>query len=325
MKDRNGTLVADSIYVRNDGYHLTENELIMSKELAIPFKAGNLWVGKQGRLELHYDRLRRKWYGQIPTKVKWPREGKSHQPTRKASIDLGICNLAVLAVEKNSRALLYSGRAVLSDWTYWTKKMAKLQTQLKKLNNNPSSRQLSKLYRTRKRRLHHAIDAMLRDLFERLEAEGVKELVVGDLKDIRDNANHGAVGNQKLHNFWPFAQIRQRITELAQEYNIRVRFRSERNTSKRCSICGRIHKGGRIKRGLYKCSRTGQTLNADVNGALNLLYGRKVAAISGSRVLAHPLELKWNRNTWLPALHKESPDFSRGEMSKTAQSNKLKV
>jgi putative transposase len=139
---------------------------------------------------------------------------------------------------------------------------------------------------------------MLRDLYEHLENEHVTDLVVGNLKHIRDGNDHGKVGNQKLHNFWPFAQIRQRINELSEEYGIRVKFKSERGTSKRCSLCGEKHKNGRIRRGLYKCARTGTTLNADVNGATNILYGRKVAAVSGSRPMAWPLLLKWNSQAW---------------------------
>lgn len=301
MKDRTTRkLRAESIYVRNDGYRQEEDTLKLSKTLRIRFKAGDLWVGKQGRLELHYDRLRGKWYGHIPVRVKWPRKGKPHQPTQKkrASIDLGICNLATCVVEGVEKAYVYSGRAVLSDWRYWTKQIAETESILKKANRRDSSRQLSRLYRTRKQRLNHAAKAMLRDLFDRLEAYEVTDLIVGNLKYIRDDANHGKVGNQKLHNFWPFAQIRQRINELGEEYGIRVSFKSERGTSKRCSICGRKHKNGRVKRGLYKCSTAGVRLNADVNGANNILYERKVAADSGSRPMAVPLLLKWNRQRW---------------------------
>ena len=146
--------------------------------------------------------------------------------------------------------------------------------------------------------MNHAVKSMLRDLYERLENEHVSDLVVGDLKHIRDDTDHGKVGNQKLHNFWSFAQIRQRIRELGEEYGIRVRFKSERGTSKRCSICSQQHKNGRIHRGLYKCAKTGTTLNADVNSAYNILYGRKVAAVSGSRPLAWRLLLRWNTQEW---------------------------
>jgi putative transposase len=302
MKDRNtGRRRAGAIYVRNDGYRQKEDTLVLSKTLRVAFKAGELWIGRQGRLELQYDQLRKRWYGRIPVKVKWPRRkaSKPHYSTpRRASIDLGICNLVTCVVEGDDRAYVYSGRAVLSDWRYWTKRIAAVESKLKKTNGRGSSKRLSRLYRTRRRRLDHAVKGMLRDLYERLENEHVTHLVIGNLKHIREDKNHGKVVNQKLHNFWPFAQIRQRIHELAEEYSIRVRFKSERGTSKRCSICGHKHKNGRVRRGLYKCTMTDARVNADVNGAVNILYGRKVAAVSGSRPMAWPLLLKWNRQTW---------------------------
>jgi putative transposase len=93
-------------------------------------------------------------------------------------------------------------------------------------------------------------------------------------------------------------QIRQRIQELGEEYGIHVRLKSERGTSKRCSLCGQRHRNGRVRRGLYRCETTGRLLNADVNSAYNILYGRKVAAVSGSRPMAWPLLLKWNSQEW---------------------------
>jgi len=302
MKDRKTRRrKADAIYVRNDGYRQDKDgdSLVLSKNLRVQFKSGDLWIGKQGRLELHYDPLREKWYGRIPIRVKWPRKGLPHHSTpKRASIDLGICNLATCVIDGNDKAYIYSGRAVLSDWRYWIKRIASCESMLKKMNGRDSSKRLSRLYRTRRRRLDHAVKSMLRDLYEHLENEHVTDLVVGDLKHIRDDKDHGKVGNQKLHNFWPFAQIRQRINELSEEYGIRVKFKSERGTSKHCSLCGEKHKNGRMRRGLYKCARTGTTLNADVNGATNMLYGREVAVLSGSRPMAWPLLLKWNTQEW---------------------------
>ena len=302
MKDRNTReRIANTIYVRNDGYRQDGDSLVLSKNLRVRFKAGDLWLGKQGRLELHYDRVRERWYGRIPIRVKWSRKGKPHHLTRKrASIDLGICNLATCVIDGNDKAYIYSGRAVLSDWRYWIKRIASCESMLKKMNGRDSSKRLSRLYRTRRRRLDHAVKGMLRDLYEHLEDEHVTDLIVGDLKHIRDNANHGKVGNQKLHNFWPFAQIRQRIHELGEEYGIRARFKSERGTSKHCSLCGEVHKNGRVHRGLYQCKSQNIHMNADVNGATNILYGLqgKVAAGSGSRPMAWPLLLKWNSQAW---------------------------
>jgi len=54
------------------------------------------------------------------------------------------------------------------------------------------------------------------------------------------------------------------------EYGIDVEIVSEDYTSMKCSICGEIHKNGRIYRGLYICRKTNKKINADINGALNI-------------------------------------------------------
>jgi putative transposase len=53
---------------------------------------------------------------------------------------------------------------------------------------------------------------------------------------------------------------------------IKVTDVGEPNTSKDCSLCGDVHKNGRIKRGLFKCPRTGKAINADLNSAVNILH-----------------------------------------------------
>jgi len=46
----------------------------------------------------------------------------------------------------------------------------------------------------------------------------------------------------------------------------------ESDTSRNCSLCGESHESGRIKRGLFKCPRTGKAINADLNSAVNILH-----------------------------------------------------
>jgi transposase len=55
--------------------------------------------------------------------------------------------------------------------------------------------------------LKHAVNALCRGIFGRLERAGVGVLVVGDLMGIRAEAYHGAKGNQKLHNFWALGMV----------------------------------------------------------------------------------------------------------------------
>ncbi|MCL4518166.1 MAG: transposase, partial [Thaumarchaeota archaeon] len=239
----------------------------------------------------------------IPVEVETPPRRRTSQ--KKASLDLGICNLATLYIE-GEKPIIYSGRAVLSDWVYRTKKIADKQSKLPERKH--TSKKIQIAFRRRRRRLKHAINAMLRDLFERLEAKNIGELIIEDLTRIRDRANHGDNGNQKLHNFWVFNMIAGRIYELGDEYGITVTKVSERDTSKTCCLCGRMH-NGRIKRGLMVCKETHQSINADVDGAVNILkvvVKRPLSTVlstlsngaSGSRLMAQPLLLRWNYNLW---------------------------
>ncbi|MHB2036547.1 MAG: transposase [Nitrososphaerales archaeon] len=73
-----------------------------------------------GRLEVVKDEINWKWYAHIPIEVETP----LHRTClKKASLDLGICNFATLYIE-GEKPIIYSGRAVLSDWVYRTKKIA---------------------------------------------------------------------------------------------------------------------------------------------------------------------------------------------------------
>ena len=91
----------------------------------------------------------------------------------------------------------------------------------------------------------------------------------------KQDINIGKQNNQKFVQI-PFNTFIHMITYKAQMQGIKVIQREESYTSK-CSfmdneeICKHEkYKGNRIKRGLYK-TQTGRLINADLNGALNIL------------------------------------------------------
>jgi putative transposase len=305
-RKRNGNREVTAFYVRNDGWSANENEISLGRDTRVQYRCGDLWVGKQGRLEVRRDELSRKWYAHIPVEVPGGSPGRI-DAGKKASLDVGVCNLAALHME-GERPVIFSGRGVLSDWVYHTKKIAAKQSKL------PSGRHTSKRirlqFRVRQRRLRHAIYAMARTIFSLLEEKAAEELYIGDLNGIRQQANYGRRVDQKLHNFWAYDLIWKRLVELGEEYGISVSKVCERDTSRTCCLCGKRH-GSRVKRGLTVCRKVHMSVNADVNGAVNLL---KVAVnrfpsplapdagggdTSGSRLMAEPLLLRWNYNEWL--------------------------
>jgi putative transposase len=91
---------------------------------------------------------------------------KSRSPARGGNkplyIDLGVINLATIWFEGLKRPVAYSGKAVLSDWWYWTGKIAKEQSRLSRVNRARTSKKLRKLYRIRQKRFRHAVNAMVK-------------------------------------------------------------------------------------------------------------------------------------------------------------------
>jgi putative transposase len=297
---RNGKREVRAFYVRNDGWSMNENEISISRNVKVPYQCGELWVGRRGRLEVLYNELSEKWYAHIPVEVEW--QPPSRTADKKASLDLGICNLATLYIE-GERPIIYSGRAVLSDWIYHTKKIADKQSKLPEKKH--TSKRIRLQFRKRQRRLKHAINTMLRNIFSSLEQRGVGELYIGDLNGIRKEANHGKKTNQKINNFWAYDLMEKRIMELGEEHGIAVKKVSEAYTSETCCLCGKRH-NGRVERGLMVCHETGKCINADVNGAVNILNVAvnripvlsTDSGFSGSRLMAQPLLLRWNYHEW---------------------------
>jgi putative transposase len=301
-----GERVAKAFYVRNDGWSAGEDGISVGRDTRVPYQCGDLWMGRQGRLEVRRDELSGKWYAHIPVEVPWEPPSRINAG-KKASLDVGVCNLAALYVE-GERPTIFSGRGVISDWVYHTKKIAAEQSKLP-LGRHTSKR-IRLRFRMRQRRLKHAIYTMARTIFSLLEEKGVVELYVGELNGIRRQANHGSRVDQKVHNFWAYDLIVKRLMELGEEYGIEVKKVPERDTSRTCCLCGKQHEG-RVKRGLVVCRKVHMSINADVNGAVNLLKvavnrfpspltpGAGGGDASGSGLMAEPLLLRWNYYEWL--------------------------
>ena len=183
----------------------------------------------------------------------------------KAGIDLGIANLATVAVDDGSW-MLFKGGSVLSEFKKLTKRISKEKKKLAK-HGLKTSRKLEMLYKRRAVLLKNAREGLAWEVVESLYDKGVGEIYIGYPKGIAQDK-----GNETNTNFWSYLAIIKRIKDVAKEYGIKVKLVDEEKTSKKCSLCGEIHENGRIERGLFKCPHTGKLINADLNGAINILH-----------------------------------------------------
>lgn len=75
-----------------------------------------------------------------------------------------------------------------------------------------------------------------RALISTLEAEGVQRLVIGDVRDIRQELDVGRTTNQKVHQ-WSFGSIRHKLTYKAQRVGMHVALQEESYSSRTCPMC----------------------------------------------------------------------------------------
>jgi putative transposase len=186
---------------------------------------------------------------------------------KTAGIDLGISNYVAIDYEDGSSEL-YPGNTLKEDKHYFTRK--EYQTE----GENRPSKQARKARQKLSRRKDHFLHTLSKHIVQRCVEEGVEKIAVGDLTDIRedengDSRNWGASGNKKLHR-WEFDRFARLLEYKAEEHGILIDRVDEASTSKTCSCCGQIRDSNRVERGLYVCSSCETTMNADVNGAVNI-------------------------------------------------------
>ncbi len=294
-KDKNGKYKL-IIVIRNDRYEIDENKRVIylkDFKLALKFKGKLKWHGKQGRLEIVYDEARRSWYAHIPVEVENTAENKGNL---RASVDLGIVNLATVYVEDGSW-YIFKGGSVLSQYEYYGKRVSEVQKVLAR-HGQRRGKSLKLLYDKRRRFLKHALNSMVREIMEELKEKGVSEVVIGYPKEI--SRNHG---NKLTVNFWNYSYVIKRFEDIGEELGIKVVSVNEAYTSKTCSLCGEAHEGGRVRRGLFKCPRMGKVINADLNGAINILHipeslgsgsgGQLPVRDRGNGLKAQPVVYRW--------------------------------
>ncbi|MFB6284726.1 MAG: RNA-guided endonuclease InsQ/TnpB family protein [Halobacteria archaeon] len=184
-----------------------------------------------------------------------------------AGIDLGIKNYLAIAYSTN-KADLYPGNKLKEDKNYFTEK--EYQTEGENGPSNNAIRYRQKL----SRRKNHFLHSLAKHVVEQCVENNVGEVAVGDLTGIRSeedggSSNWGKAGNKKLHG-WEFERFTNLLEYKAEKEGILVTRVSEENTSKTCCCCGKISDKNRVERGLYRCNNCNETMNADVNGAVNI-------------------------------------------------------
>ncbi|HAG85243.1 MAG TPA: transposase [Cyanobacteria bacterium UBA12227] len=194
------------------------------------------------------------------------------------SIDLGTADNLAACVDTLGNSFLIDARAMKAFNQYWNKQVA---TRKEKKPEGYWDAWLDRVTRKRNHRMRDGINKAARIIVNHCLKYGIGTIVLGWNESFKCNANMGRLNNQKFVQM-PLGKLKDRIEQLCNLYGIKLVITEESYTSKASYLDGDSlpkygekpdgwkASGRRTKRGLYK-SKNGSLVNADLNGAANIM------------------------------------------------------
>lgn len=199
---------------------------------------------------------------------------------RVAGIDIGLENLFTLAFNYNEKGISIKGDKLKAINQYFNKIKANLQSLLPQ--KQYVSKKINLLLFKRAEQLGNYTGYYVNKLIKLLREEKISKLVVEYNKGWKQEVNIGKVNNQNFVSI-AFRKILDILKYKLEDNGIEYIEQEESYTSKASyldnddipiykenDITEYLFSGKRIKRGLYK-SKENKLINADLNGALNIL------------------------------------------------------
>ena len=211
--------------------------------------------------------------------------------TNALALDLGINNL-VTAVSSKGETFIIDGRRLKSINQLFNKENARLQSIKDKqhFGKKTTNRQKA-LARRRNNRINDYMNKTARIVIDYCIDNDIGILIVGYNETFQKDSNIGRRNNQTFVNI-PYGKLRDKLEYLCELNGIILVMQEESYTSKasfwdkdiipvyKSDDTEEYHfNGKRIHRGQYRTA-DGQVLNADVNGALNIMRKSSVVDVN---------------------------------------------
>lgn len=203
------------------------------------------------------------------------------------AIDLGVNNLAT-CVTNRGKSFIVDGKKLKSINQWFNKYNAKLQSIKDKQDYGKALTMKQKyIWNKRNNKVNDYLSKSARIIINYCLENNIGTLVCGYNNDFQRNSDIGKRNNQNFVNI-PFSKLQSKLEYLCEFYGIKYVDQEESYTSKASFFDMDIipeykekdnieysFSGKRVRRGMYKTLK-GYILNADVNGALNILKKSKV-------------------------------------------------
>ena len=190
------------------------------------------------------------------------------------AIDIGVNNIAS-CVTTNGEKFLINGKPLKYINHNYNKRITDIQSKLKITHNKNKSRYKSNITNKRNNRINDYLHKITAYIVNQAVSNHIGTIVVGYNKEWKQDTNIGSINNQNFVNipFYKFISMLDYKCKLkgiifktiTEEYTSKCSFVDDEEIAKHTTYAGR-----RINRELFK-TKKGIIINADVNGAYNIL------------------------------------------------------
>ena len=271
---KTNTTLPSYLVIDNSQYHIDKTKVSLPlsrqmrkeyniKSFKIDFNGVLKWKGQQQRGQIHFKDG--KFYLYQPIKVAEP---KAVQSKIVAGIDLGIKRLFAIKISNGEDKVIGSKRH-FKQWQHYTKLIGEEQTKLEMIGKK-FSKKLGTLFSIRAKWQDNLYNNLISKVFKVLKRNKVSKVFIGDVKDIRQDANFGKKSNQMLHNYWAFDRIYHKCENKSEEFGIEMIRETEEYTSQTCPVCSSYGREN-LKDRLFLCSFCGYFDHRDIVGATNIM------------------------------------------------------
>jgi len=190
------------------------------------------------------------------------------------AIDIGVNNIASFVTTDGDKYLV-NGRQLKYINHNYNKAVADAKSKLKITHNQNSSKYISQIINKRNNRINDYLHKITTYIVNHAVSKDIGTIVVGYNKEWKQDTNLGKVNNQNFVNI-PFYRLINLLEYKCRLKGIKFQTITESYTSK-CSFVDdeeikkhTTYSGKRINRELFR-TKNGLIINADINGAYNIL------------------------------------------------------
>ncbi|HEX6553852.1 MAG TPA: transposase [Ktedonobacteraceae bacterium] len=247
--------------------------ITLSGRVLVPFPVGGYQQARMDRIKGQADLICRAGVFYLAVTLEMP-EPTPETPDSTLGVDLGLINLAT-----DSEGESFSGEALERN----RKRHHALRGRLQKRGTKNAKRHLKKLSGQEARFKKNTNHVISKRIVQKAKANG-QGIAIEDLRHIRQRTDRSVRKSQRSrHSSWSFGQLRLFLSYKAALAGVPLHAVDPRNTSRTCSACGHCAKENRKSQACFCCVNCGQTMNADINAAINISRASVMEPIASGR------------------------------------------